>query len=83
MINRRIVLSWLGAVGVSAIRTHQPLASAPTPGTGGEWQKYPGNPVLGGQYGTCFDICVLEDQGRFGQISNVAFLASQEISGSF
>lgn len=25
----------------------------------GAWEKYAGNPVLGGQYGTCFDVCVL------------------------
>lgn len=24
----------------------------------GEWVKYAGGPVLGGEYGTCFDICV-------------------------
>jgi predicted GH43/DUF377 family glycosyl hydrolase len=23
------------------------------------WEKYKGNPVLGGQYGTCFDVCLL------------------------
>ena len=65
MINRRVVLSWLSAVGVSAIRTPRPLVSSPTQGTGDGWQKFPGNPVLGGQYGTCFDICVLQDQGKF------------------
>lgn len=31
-------------------------------GTKGGWKKYEGNPVLGGEYGTCFDISVLEDQ---------------------
>ncbi|MBU4200801.1 MAG: family 43 glycosylhydrolase [Verrucomicrobia bacterium] len=25
------------------------------------WVKYKGNPVLGGQYGTCFDVSVLKD----------------------
>ena len=25
------------------------------------WKKYSGNPVLGGRYGTCFDISVLKD----------------------
>jgi len=33
-------------------------------GNGG-WEKYAGNPVLGGEYGTCFDICVLREAGRF------------------
>src|ERR1700746_1545650 len=31
----------------------------------GGWEKYSGNPVLGGQYGTCFDICVLGEQGLY------------------
>ena len=29
------------------------------------WQKYPGNPVLGGRYGTCFDVCVLHENGVY------------------
>jgi len=29
------------------------------------WLKYKGNPVLGGELGVCFDICVLEDNGKF------------------
>lgn len=33
-------------------------------GTKGGWKKYEGNPVLGGKYGTCFDISMLEDGGR-------------------
>lgn len=31
----------------------------------GTWKKYAGNPVLGGQYGTCFDVCVLLEAGVF------------------
>jgi hypothetical protein len=29
----------------------------------GTWPKHEGNPVLGGQYGTCFDICALLENG--------------------
>ena len=29
------------------------------------WVKYAGNPVLGGALGTCFDLCVLKENGRF------------------
>jgi beta-1,2-mannobiose phosphorylase / 1,2-beta-oligomannan phosphorylase len=29
------------------------------------WVKYVGNPVLGGQYGTCFDVCVLNETGTY------------------
>ncbi len=31
-------------------------------GTRGGWEKYSGNPVLGGSLGTCFDMCVLKEQ---------------------
>jgi beta-1,2-mannobiose phosphorylase / 1,2-beta-oligomannan phosphorylase len=30
-----------------------------------DWEKYSGNPVLGGQYGTCFDVCVLHQAGVY------------------
>jgi predicted GH43/DUF377 family glycosyl hydrolase len=33
--------------------------------TAGGWVKSPHNPVLGGQYGTCFDISVLHEGGRY------------------
>jgi beta-1,2-mannobiose phosphorylase / 1,2-beta-oligomannan phosphorylase len=67
MVNRRVLLSWLGAAGACA------LAPAPRNGfsknktteSAGGWEKFPGNPVLGGHYGTCFDICVLREEGRF------------------
>ncbi len=41
-------------------------ASSPAPaprsrGTRAGWQKFPGNPVLGGDLGTCFDVSVLKE----------------------
>jgi len=33
--------------------------------TSGGWKKYVGNPVMGGQYGTCFDISVLKEGGIY------------------
>ncbi len=33
--------------------------------TSAGWVKYKGNPVLGGQYGTCFDISVLKEGDRY------------------
>lgn len=30
-------------------------------GTQGGWKKYVGGPLLGGQYGTCFDVCILNE----------------------
>ena len=32
-------------------------------GVNGGWTKHPANPVLGGDYGTCFDIAMLEEEG--------------------
>jgi len=33
--------------------------------TGAGWVKYGGNPVLGGELGTCFDVCLVREKGRF------------------
>ncbi len=33
--------------------------------TSGGWQKFPGNPVMGGKYGTCFDISVLRENDTY------------------
>ena len=30
----------------------------------GGWIKHPGNPVLGGKLGTCFDVAVLREGDR-------------------
>ena len=37
------------------------MPSAATAETAGGWIKYQGNPVMGGKYGTCFDISVLKE----------------------
>jgi predicted GH43/DUF377 family glycosyl hydrolase len=34
-------------------------------GTNAGWVKYENNPVLGGDYGTCFDLAVIEDEGKY------------------
>ena len=33
--------------------------------TTGGWVKYEGNPIMGGKYGTCFDISVLREGGPY------------------
>ena|SRR5271157_518934 len=33
--------------------------------TAGGWVKHPGNPVLGCQYGTCFDVAVLRENETY------------------
>ncbi|MHB1038124.1 MAG: family 43 glycosylhydrolase [Pirellulales bacterium] len=38
---------------------------AQSPETTAGWAKHPGNPVLGGKLGTCFDIAVLQDGGTY------------------
>lgn len=37
----------------------------PLSDTGGGWAKFEGNPVLGGSYGTCFDVSVLRENGLY------------------
>ncbi len=38
---------------------------AVAPETSAGWKKFEGNPVMGGQYGTCFDISVLREGGAY------------------
>ncbi len=40
-------------------------SSLPPAGTAAGWEKYPGNPVLGGDLGTCFDVAVLRENGTY------------------
>jgi len=37
----------------------------PGPETSAGWIKSGSNPVLGGSLGTCFDVCVLTDEGKY------------------
>ena len=69
MIHRRKLLAQIAAAAVSIFTSSRGIAAAvdaaaPSESAGG-WIKYPGNPVLGGQYGTCFDICVLREHNKF------------------
>jgi len=50
------------AVGDSLERLTAALP--PVPAVAG-WDKYSGNPVMGGKYGTCFDISVLKEGGGY------------------
>lgn len=52
------ITSCLLAWSAAAAGTENPQAAEQT--TAG-WVKYQGNPVLGGAYGTCFDISVMKD----------------------
>jgi len=66
MMNRRVVLGWLGAGGISALGIPMGITAAlATAETEAGWQKFHGNPVLGGNYGTCFDVSVLLEAGKY------------------
>src|ERR1043166_6175305 len=39
--------------------------AAEKPETAGGWQKYEENPVLGGSLGTCFDVALLREAGKY------------------
>ena len=47
------------AAGLTRVTGQLPAAAAAETTTG--WAKYAGNPVMGGKYGTCFDISVLKE----------------------
>jgi predicted GH43/DUF377 family glycosyl hydrolase len=47
--------------GLGATETMRETAVETTAG----WVKYQGNPVLGGALGTCFDVSLLEEKGRY------------------
>ena len=59
--------------GLHVIANGQEIASASglqrltakLPETAGGWQKYDGNPIIGGQYGTVFDIAVLHEGSKY------------------
>lgn len=67
---------WLCAVAVLAPAWELKAAEPPNPNTpslqysiapetSAGWKKFEGNPIMGGQYGTCFDISVLREGGKY------------------
>jgi predicted GH43/DUF377 family glycosyl hydrolase len=60
-MNRRELLAISAAAGLPLIVRGAPRVQS---GVHGGWVKYP-QPVLGGKYGTCFDVCVLQEQGLY------------------
>lgn len=49
------------ALAVDDAKTSAPKTSSTSAG----WVKFPHNPVLGGNLGTCFDVCVLKDSDGY------------------
>jgi predicted GH43/DUF377 family glycosyl hydrolase len=41
------------------------LQEAPPDAGRGGWKKHPASPVLGGKLGTCFDVALLREEGRY------------------
>jgi len=62
-MNRRELMLLLAAAGLEPALSH--AAGHTGSGTESGWVKYPGDPVLGGKYGTCFDVCLLHEAGVF------------------
>jgi beta-1,2-mannobiose phosphorylase / 1,2-beta-oligomannan phosphorylase len=62
-VTRRQLIRVLATAGVgsSILRPSQLIGLE----SYGGWVKFSGNPVLGGQYGTCFDISVLVESGKY------------------
>jgi beta-1,2-mannobiose phosphorylase / 1,2-beta-oligomannan phosphorylase len=63
MLTRRDLMLALGCVTTESYLVH--AFSLTDAGNDAGWVKYEGNPILGGQYGTCFDVCVLRQLGKF------------------
>jgi len=62
------LLSFMFAVLASLLAVVQSQAQpgdSPTAETSAGWLKSEANPVLGGKLGTCFDICVLREEGKY------------------
>jgi predicted GH43/DUF377 family glycosyl hydrolase len=53
----------LGTISCSAVVADDPGAGQAETVAG--WVKHPGNPVLGGELGTCFDVSVLREDGKY------------------
>lgn len=62
-VSRRQLIKVLAMAGVgsSFLRSSQLISLE----RDGGWVKYSGNPVLGREYGTCFDISVLAESGKY------------------
>ncbi len=53
----------LGTMSCSEVVADEPVADKTETAAG--WVKHPANPVLGGDLGTCFDVSVLKEAGKY------------------
>jgi beta-1,2-mannobiose phosphorylase / 1,2-beta-oligomannan phosphorylase len=60
------ILSFSAVIGVTLVGIFSTGAKdRPATETTGGWIKHPGNPVLGGNLGTCFDVSVLKEGDEY------------------
>ena len=68
VLDKSRVVAHLKAAGMQPGKFAAPK-QPPTPLAAGEtsggWEKFEGNPVMGGKYGTCFDISVLRESETY------------------
>ncbi|HZU37514.1 MAG TPA: family 43 glycosylhydrolase [Gemmataceae bacterium] len=62
---RAFILLPLLLSGATLLAAATQPSSAPDHSTAAGWVKYRRNPVLGGNLGTCFDVSVLHEDGRY------------------
>lgn len=62
LTRRELMVVLAGAAATFRLARPQRLWASETDS---DWVKYTRNPVLGAQYGTCFDICVLREAEKF------------------
>ncbi|HXQ81241.1 MAG TPA: hypothetical protein VN775_08020 [Opitutaceae bacterium] len=65
MTLRAIVPAAIAAIAASGSAAEPPTQVAGAVETAAGWVKYENNPILGGKYGTCFDIAVLREGGAY------------------
>jgi len=62
MLRRAFLRSVAFSAGIAAAC---PLDVSPAGETSGGWRKYARNPVLGGRLGVCFDVALLQEDGKY------------------
>jgi len=66
-MQRRELLAELSGIAIARVTMYgdNQEARSTKASTSAGWKKYHGNPVIGGQYGTVFDVAVLQESQRF------------------
>jgi len=62
MLRRSFLCSVASTVSIAAARSLDPVR---VNDTSGGWRKYAHNPVLGGSLGVCFDVSLLNEDGKY------------------